>query len=255
MLKSSILFVALNASLTSALSVICAKDEYFDSDACQCLKKETCAPYVRCGYGQVADPRFDCKCESIAVVAEIYDHGLDDNCMPKLPDFTKPAPVTPVEEDNFTCDSEGNKICLAQEKCPAGQVWNDEACMCFSLIQCRIGCPHGEKLDPRESCSCVDEDVVEALFECEPEDDVAPPEPPCELTADQCGASEFWIVDRDSCSCKCDIVCIMTMRIDKDTCSCVPLEPEPKPLEDEFDCDMRGNKICPADPISCPFGM
>ena len=100
MLKSSILFAALNATLASALSVQCAKDEYFDTDACQCLKIETCEREVRCGYGQVADPRFDCKCEDFKVVAEIYNHGLDENCNPKLPDFIperpKPTPVTPV---------------------------------------------------------------------------------------------------------------------------------------------------------------
>ena len=53
------------------------------------------------------------------------------------------------------------------------------------------------QLDPRESCKCVDEDIVDDLYTCEP----------------------------------------------------------PAVIEDEFDCDRFGNKICPKHPRRCPRGQ
>ena len=38
------------------------------------------------------------------------------------------------KEKNYTCADNGKKICNAeQDTCYAGQVWNEEACMCFSV--------------------------------------------------------------------------------------------------------------------------
>ena len=120
-------------------------------------------------------------------------------------------------------------------------------------------CPTENFSIDEDKCECVCDTYCIATTSlnmdtctCEPISPPKPPKPPCELTPDQCGASEFWVVDRRTCSCQCDIVCIATMSVDKDTCSCVPIEPEP--MEDKFDCDKEGNKICPADPITCPQG-
>ena len=43
---------------------------------------------------------------------------------------------------------------------------DDSACMCMLGMKCRIMCPMGMQLDPRESCHCVDDSVVEALSMC-----------------------------------------------------------------------------------------
>ena len=60
-------------------------------------------------------------------------------------------------------------------KCPAGFYIDDNACMCMLGMKCRKGCPRGMKLDPREACNCVDDDVVKALSMCEPEDMISLP--------------------------------------------------------------------------------
>ena len=76
------------------------------------------------------------------------------------------------KEKNYTCSEEGKKICNAeQEPCYAGQVWNEEACMCFSQSQCRISCPAGQILDPRLPCKCIDQADYDSLFTCDPEAD------------------------------------------------------------------------------------
>ena len=51
-----------------------------------------------------------------------------------------------------------------EKECGRGQFYNELACLCFYAAQCKIGCPEGEVLDPRETCECVDKDVVKALF-------------------------------------------------------------------------------------------
>ena len=52
----------------------------------------------------------------------------------------------------------------SQEECEEGLVFNQEACTCFSLAQCRTLCPEGQILDPRETCSCISEAKYEAIF-------------------------------------------------------------------------------------------
>ena len=44
--------------------------------------------------------------------------------------------------------------------CDLGFFWNDLACKCFSVRQCRLGCPDDQVLNPTEACECVDYDVV-----------------------------------------------------------------------------------------------
>ena len=73
------------------------------------------------------------------------------------------------KEANYTCAENGTKVCNAdQEQCYAGQVWNEEACMCFSMMQCKIQCPEGQALDPRLPCKCIAESDLEGLFTCDP---------------------------------------------------------------------------------------
>ena len=143
---------------------ICRFDMYWNMDACQCFKYETCAPYVRCGKEQIADPRHDCECIHRSEVDALYDHNYDEKC--EKPQQT----VGFIEEMTlFDCDSEGNKICNMKLECSKGQRWVEDTCMCMSIKHCFKMCPAGERLDPRESCSCVDMSIVEELYTCEPE--------------------------------------------------------------------------------------
>ena len=144
----------------------CPTDMYWNMDACQCFKNETCAAYVRCGYEQIADPRHDCKCTHKDEVDALYDHNYDEKCeKPKLMvSFIKEPEMT-----LFDCDDEGNRICNIKMKCSEGQRWDEDACMCMSLMQCRKMCLGGKRLDPRESCKCVDKSIVEELYTCEPD--------------------------------------------------------------------------------------
>ena len=118
--------------------------------------------------------------------------------------------------------------------------------MCMTLMKCRIGCPMGTQLDPRESCKCVDNDVVDALYECETE-------PECALTTKDC-PSENFSIDEENCECVCDKFCIATMNLNPDTCTCEPIkEPEPT-VTNDLKCDEHGRKICPKNPPRCPWG-
>ena len=65
----------------------------------------------------------------------------------------------------FKCDSYGKKQCLDEDpQCAEGEFWNEDACMCFSLLQCKKYCGDGFVLDPREFCSCIPQKVVNKLF-------------------------------------------------------------------------------------------
>ena len=70
-----------------------------------------------------------------------------------------------------TCDADGNKICPTA-KCMEGNMWDDKACICAPLMKCRKLCPPGRDLDPREVCSCIDNSEIDALYQCETEQDI-----------------------------------------------------------------------------------
>lgn len=48
-------------------------------------------------------------------------------------------------------------------------MWDEQACICAPLKKCRVFCPEGQGLDPREVCSCIDQSEIDALYECEPD--------------------------------------------------------------------------------------
>lgn len=147
----------------------------------------------------------------------------------------------------YMCDESGRKMCTVDEpQCEAGEVWDDNACMCFGLMKCRMMCPPGQMLDPRYPCECVDVSVVKDLEMCGPDEPrivicfpepfpypepVLPPvielPPPkivdqCFLTVDDCPSANF-DVNPVTCQCECNMMCIMTMSFDPKTCSCVPI--------------------------------
>ena len=62
-------------------------------------------------------------------------------------------PIKPKQD--YPCDSHGKKVCPVPEKCESG-VWNEDACECFSQIQCALWCGEGKGLDPRYGCKCVE---------------------------------------------------------------------------------------------------
>ena len=39
--------------------------------------------------------------------------------------------------------------------------------MCMSVMKCRMICPGGLVLDPREKCACVDQSIVDDLYQCD----------------------------------------------------------------------------------------
>ena len=121
--------------MTQALSVACQEGDYWNQEACKCFREDTCAPYVRLSYGNRIDPRTHCDVISFDEYDEIMEHpGLDDDCMPI---------VTKTVQEPWDCDDYGNKICNIKAKCSEGERWDQKACMCMSLMQCRKMCPYG----------------------------------------------------------------------------------------------------------------
>ena len=43
-----------------------------------------------------------------------------------------------------------------QKPCTDGQVWNQDACACFTLAKCMMMCPEGQVLSELEICKCID---------------------------------------------------------------------------------------------------
>ena len=117
-MQSLALFAAALAAVSEATSFACAPDEYVNMQACQCFKRETCAAFATCVQGTTIDPRFDCKCSPLAEIEALYDHGLDESCLPKLPPGLGGGPSPVPEVKNYECDANGNKICLAKQSCP-----------------------------------------------------------------------------------------------------------------------------------------
>ena len=57
----------------------------------------------------------------------------------------------------------------SQEECDIifegeNYVFDEQACTCFSLIQCRIGCPDGLQLDPTQPCECVSDEAIDRIY-------------------------------------------------------------------------------------------
>lgn len=142
------------------------------------------------------------------------------------------------------------------EKCEKGY-WNEEACDCFLRIKCRKGCGKGKGLDPRYACKCVDQSVIDELYQCKPEPEPEiiscdfglhhnpkpPAEPTCALTKDDC-PNENFTVDKKKCECVCNLYCIATMSVDTETCTCKPIDFSPAPPSEDFTCDSEGTKQC-----------
>ena len=82
--------------------------------------------------------------------------------------------------------------------------------MCMRRMKCRKGCPYGQILDPRESCSCVDQSVIDALYTCEPEK--TEPELEHEIVC-ECGVGYHPI--------ETDKTCEKGFRYDMDACKCM----------------------------------
>ena len=119
---------------------------------------KTCANYVRCGFNQIVDPRYECKCSPRDEVKAFFYHNYDEKCERR----NLGLKTARVEDDDdcvtgkYKCDKYGMKICLAEQKCPPGHYWDNEACMCFGMIKCAMMCQPGQDLDPRYGCKCVD---------------------------------------------------------------------------------------------------
>ena len=69
------------------------------------------------------------------------------------------------KSSGFHCDDQGNKVCDGRQLCKHGY-WDENACMCFSMIKCAMMCSPGKDLDPRLGCKCVDQSVIDALYQC-----------------------------------------------------------------------------------------
>ena len=48
--------------------------------------------------------------------------------------------------------------------CPDGLQWEEEACACFSMMQCMMMCPPGQQLSPLLACKCIDQCEYDELF-------------------------------------------------------------------------------------------
>ena len=56
----------------------CPSDKEFDSDICQCVKKDSCGR--SCEPPLISDPVTKCDCITITEFTNLYNHTLDDNC-------------------------------------------------------------------------------------------------------------------------------------------------------------------------------
>lgn len=120
-------------------------------------------------------------------------------------------PIKLPPTGDFVCTDEGTKECLDDPElvsCERG--WFDEEICGCRQAACRIGCPAGQQLDPREFCKCVPNEVVKELSTCEP---------PCTLTDDQCPGPQF-TVNKDTCQCECNLTCGANQYLDQRSCSC-----------------------------------
>lgn len=85
--------------------IMCGMDEMLDENSCECVPVDTC----------------DIVCEDNEMLDE-------ENCTC--------IPNGPTEE--FTCNAYGKKVCLdVDPDCGDGKFWRKDACMCFSMFQCR----------------------------------------------------------------------------------------------------------------------
>ena len=46
----------------------------------------------------------------------------------------------------------------------SGFEFSQEACTCFSAIQCRKLCPTGQHLDPTQACQCIPDNEYQTFF-------------------------------------------------------------------------------------------
>ena len=60
--------------------------------------------------------------------------------------------VCPIAENKGKCDYD------------SGKYWNELGCECFYIGHCGIRCPEGEQFLPTESCTCVRDSEVDALY-------------------------------------------------------------------------------------------
>ena len=60
-----------------------------------------------------------------------------------------------------------NPYCLAESEkaCKGGWEWDWNACKCFMMMKCRIGCPSDTMLHPEYPCSC---EPLETIFQLYP---------------------------------------------------------------------------------------
>ena len=58
-----------------------------------------------------------------------------------------------------TCDRDENS-----KPCADGFEWNEDACACFTLAQCKMMCPEGQILSPLERCECIYQCEYDELF-------------------------------------------------------------------------------------------
>ena len=74
-----------------------------------------------------------------------------------------------VFEDIYGDESQAIHRVQSQEECDIifegeNYVFDEEACTCFSLIQCRIECPEGLQLDPTQPCECISEEAIDRIY-------------------------------------------------------------------------------------------
>lgn len=175
-------------------------------------------------------------CECVCNIMCDYHTTLNEEtctCEPKR------HPAT----EEFLCDADGSKVCLddpAHVSCDGDfEFFDEETCLCLTLLECKNLCPYGKVKDPRDGCTCVEKEVVEELARCEP---------PCNLTIDQCPNDNF-TVNEEACECQCDLECGAYKVLDEANCTCkhvYPYSGEEEEMEEEMEEEkekyQRGNR-------------
>jgi len=112
----------------------------YNEEACTCLTEYTCR--MGCPKDHRHDPRTGCGC---------------------------------ISNSEYYAILNGKECAVEENKCDEpGFEYNEEACTCLTENTCRMGCPKGQRHDPRTGCGCITNCEYDAIMngkECAVEED------------------------------------------------------------------------------------
>ena len=145
--------------------MVCPRGQELDPrEICTCIDKTEYDSLFNC---EPPAPKcdltiYDCPTTNFEVDLDLCECQCNKECQTgtKLNEDTCSCEmVLPPPTEEFKCDRFGQKHCYDDPdmvNCQYGY-FDEKACTCMGLAACRMMCPNGQMLDPRERCECVDE--------------------------------------------------------------------------------------------------